>query len=61
MTVDGTTLDLILERTCPETGRAEAFLAGASRSAQNIDVVPPVERIPLSTGGFGRAGARYRG
>ena len=34
----------LLGRACPEAGRAEAFLAGASWFARNIDVVPPVER-----------------
>jgi predicted metal-dependent hydrolase len=43
----------LLERACPEAGRAEAFLAGASWCARNIDVVPPVERGILSAGGFG--------
>jgi len=34
----------LLGRACPEAGRAEAFLAGASWYARNIDVLPPVER-----------------
>jgi len=41
---------LLLGRACPETGRAEAFLAGASWFARNADVMPPVERELLSTG-----------
>jgi predicted metal-dependent hydrolase len=43
----------LLGRACPETGRAEAFLAGVSWFARNIDGVPPVERGLLSKGRFG--------
>ncbi len=38
----------LLGRACPEAGRAEAFLAGVSWFARNIDVVAPVERELLS-------------
>ena len=34
----------LLGRACPETDRAEAFLAGVSWFARNIDVMPPAER-----------------
>ena len=34
----------LLGRACPESGRAEAFLAGVSWFARNIDVIAPVER-----------------
>lgn len=43
----------LLGRACPESGRAEAFLAGVGWFARNIEVMPPVERELLSAGGFG--------